>query len=161
MIEVTITTETGYIFWNKKQIKKCTLTAAKKNIHKELLRTKAQIKDVTVICTGDLNSTFNFDEDTWEDNGVNFKKEVDAMLAPKIKEKIFENELEEYDYKVSIVDKKRRQVYSNKTDPLLNEARIKRLLGEDEEADILEIEVLTLHAQIQTELPYPIKPTTE
>lgn len=55
----------------------------------------------------------------------------------------------------------RRIDYAKKTDPLLNEARIKRLLGEDEEADALEIEALTLRENIQTEFPYPVEPVTE
>ena len=55
----------------------------------------------------------------------------------------------------------RRIDYVKKTDPLLNEARIKRLLGEDEEADALEIEALTLRENIQTEFPYPVEPVTE
>ena len=55
----------------------------------------------------------------------------------------------------------RRIDYAKKTDPLLNEASIKRLLGEDEEADALEIEALTLRENIQTEFPYPVEPVTE
>ena len=54
-----------------------------------------------------------------------------------------------------VVNKSRRKAYSLRTDPLLNEARIKRLLGEEEEADSLEIKALEERLKIQEEFPYP------
>jgi hypothetical protein len=53
------------------------------------------------------------------------------------------------------VDRNRKKAYAERTDPLLNEARMKRLLGDDETADTLEIEALQLRLSIQTEYPYP------
>ena len=123
----------------------------KNDLYKELVRTKSQIKNITVVCTGDIEATFNFDSDEWVDNSVNYKEDLDKANSEREEVNVFSTDLEEYNYKVKLIDKKRRKAYTKKTDPLLNEARIKRLLGEDEEADTLEIEALTLRENIQIE----------
>jgi len=55
----------------------------------------------------------------------------------------------------TVVKLRRKQFYILEVDPLLNEARMKRLLGDDETADALEIEALQLRLSIQAEFPYP------
>ena len=49
----------------------------------------------------------------------------------------------------------RQTAYTRRTDPLLNEARIKRLMGEEDQADNLEIKALEERFKIQAEYPYP------
>ena len=55
----------------------------------------------------------------------------------------------------AIVKANRQTAYSKRTDPLLNEARIKRLMGEEDQADNLEIKALEERFKIQAEYPYP------
>ncbi|KAA0014434.1 hypothetical protein F0A17_01935 [Billgrantia pellis] len=54
-----------------------------------------------------------------------------------------------------MVDRARRNAYSERVDPLLAEATIKQNLGEIEESDRLMSLALTEREEIQTEHPWP------
>lgn len=145
MISVSITTESGFQFWNKKQSKNKPIEDLKESIYRELLRTGSQIKGVVVVCSGDLVDTFTFEDEVWVDNEINYQQKI--LVKETIKDAPQPTPEE-------IISSQRKVAYYKQTDPLLNEARMKRLLGEDDQADALEIEALKLRISIQEKHPY-------
>lgn len=53
------------------------------------------------------------------------------------------------------VDKARRRAYSERVDPLITEATLKRFIGEIEDADMLSNKAAEERASIQLEHPWP------
>lgn len=62
-----------------------------------------------------------------------------------------------YDFDVNAVNRIRRAQYSERVDPLMAEARIKRLQGFEENATELETQALQERANIQIEHSHPVK----
>lgn len=62
-----------------------------------------------------------------------------------------------FSYLTKLTISRRKQAYLSRTDPLLNEARIKRLLGEEDLATALEVEALEERLLIQSEYPFPVE----
>ena len=56
-------------------------------------------------------------------------------------------------------DATRSNLYAQYCDPLMNEARIKRLQGKNTEADSLETQAIAARKKIETENPWPVNPT--
>lgn len=157
MIKVTITTESGFVFWNKKQVKDRDVEELKDAIHKELLETCSQVKGVEVSLEYEdgVSELFNFDEEIWEDNNINFKKQAD-LVRGVIANPVALTGAEIFKLNFLAVDKSRANAYRVEVDPLLSEARIKTLLGDVLMATEYETRALQLRLQIQEANPYPL-----
>lgn len=68
------------------------------------------------------------------------------------------NEQREFESEINVVDNKRRSLYFSMSDPLVSEANIERIEGNEVAALALEKQAIALCKKIRAENPWPIAP---
>ncbi|WED29881.1 hypothetical protein L3V77_20970 [Vibrio sp. DW001] len=102
-----------------------------------------QSKEVTEL--GDIPQGWTLDEPATQ-----FDEWTDGIWVTNLSEQY----IDDYDE----VDSTRRSLYSQMCDPLISEANIKRLQGDEAGAKMLEVQALAAWQKIHDENPWPTKP---